>query len=63
MSADILTTHQVMKKYRKTYTQVRYATEVGRLKAEKVGWVWVYPIKDLPETWPSEDRRKSGGTS
>ena len=53
----MLTTKEVMEKYNKTYPQVKYATDTGRLKGIKVGWVWVYDPKKLPDEWP-ETRRK-----
>ena len=37
----MLTTKEVMEKYNKTYPQVKYPTDTGRLKGIKVGWVWV----------------------
>lgn len=52
-----LTLAQVMKKYNKTYTQVRYATETGRLMGQKFGWSWIYPTEQLPDTWPEPPRK------
>lgn len=46
-----------MTKYGKTYTQVKYATDTGRLKGIKVGWVWVYNPRTLPKEWPETKRR------
>jgi hypothetical protein len=53
----MLTVQQVMKKYNKTYTQVRYATETGRLKGIKIGWVWMYNPRSLPAEWPETKRK------
>lgn len=61
MREGYLTTAEVMKKYKKTYTQVRYATGQGRLQAEKVGWIYIYPVAQLPEHWPESPR--NGGKS
>lgn len=47
-----LTLKEVMLRYNKSYTQVRYATETRRLHGQKVGWTWIYPVKDLPNDWP-----------
>lgn len=52
-----LTLAQVMKRYDKTYTQVRYATATGRLVGQKFGWSWVYPEKYLPDKWPQPPRK------
>lgn len=43
---------EVMKKYKKTYSQVKYAVETGRLEAEKIGWVWIFDVGKLPSEWP-----------
>jgi hypothetical protein len=51
-----LTLNEVMKKYGKTYTQVRYATETGRLTGVKMGWTWFYPEETLPQEWPEPPR-------
>lgn len=53
----MLTVQEVMKKYGKTYTQVRYATETGRLKGIKIGWVWMYNPRALPDKWPETKRK------
>ena len=55
-----LTLRQVMKKYGKTYTQVRYATQTNRLKGVKIGWQWLYPQSLLPEEWPETPRKQKG---
>jgi hypothetical protein len=53
---DYLTHRQVMERYNKSYVQVRYAAETGRLKAYKVGWQWVFPVDKLPDSWPEAPR-------
>lgn len=47
-----------MLKYNKSYVQVRYAVETGRLEADKVGggWTWMFPVDKLPEQWPEAPR-------
>ena len=62
MGTEVLTLAQVMKKYKKSYTQVRYATEQNLLKGQKVGWIWIYSAEDLPEEWPKKEK-ETGGTS
>jgi hypothetical protein len=63
-----ITLQQVMRRYDKTYTQVRYATETHRLTAIKAGWQWLYPVGQLPSEWPEAPRnikkgeRKHGGS-
>jgi len=52
-----LTLREVMEKYDKSYTQVRYATETNRLIGKKVGWGWIYPIESLPPVWPDTLRK------
>lgn len=63
MAENFLTLRQVMKKYGKTYTQVRYATETGRLRAVKMGWQWFFQEDELPESWPEAPRKQLRGKS
>ncbi len=53
----MITMKEVMEKYGKSYTQVRYATETGRLQGIKVGWIWTYDADTLPEEWPETERK------
>lgn len=58
MEADVevpfLTSRQVADRYGVTIQEVHYALRSKKLRAQKAGWIWIFPAEDLPEEWPIE---------
>lgn len=50
-NSPFLSISEVARIYRVPPASVRYAIKTGKLRAIKVGWVWVIRREDLPPTW------------
>ena len=59
MASETLTVSQVAEHYGLDSKDVIYAIRRGKIKGEKVGWVWTISKSDLPENWPVNKRNKS----
>ena len=58
MKAEWMSTSEVAKKYKVTSREVLYARKRGLLQGIRVGWIWMFPTKDLPKKWPVRQKRK-----
>lgn len=53
---DLLTISEVAKIYNVPERNVRYAIKSGKIKASRIGWIWVIERKNLPKTWFGRER-------
>ena len=56
---EVMSSRQVADRYGVSLQEVHYALRREKLVAFKAGWVYLFPVKDLPEKWPVNKRKAS----